>query len=110
VTRVVTEGFGAKGGEPAATEFELRASWSPGEPEGEHDQPSLAGHVAAWCDALCAAAGLPPYQPGVSALPPPAARHRTGSERNGNSGAGGRSGTSGPSGDGGNDARGPAVT
>ena len=29
VTRVVTEGFGAKRGEPQATGFELRASWSP---------------------------------------------------------------------------------
>src|SRR5258707_2863449 len=29
VTRVVTEGFGAKEAEPVATGFELRASWSP---------------------------------------------------------------------------------
>jgi hypothetical protein len=29
VTRVVTEGFGAKREEPPATGFELRASWSP---------------------------------------------------------------------------------
>ncbi len=29
VTRVVTEGFGAKQDEPTTTEFELRASWSP---------------------------------------------------------------------------------
>jgi Protein of unknown function (DUF3000) len=122
VTRVVTEGFGAKRDDPAATEFELRASWSPVELAGEPAQPGLAGgpggrppgpadlaggpgrrgsgaspgpaprppgpadlaggsggrppgpalapHVAAWCDALCAAAGLAPA-PGVSALPPP---------------------------------------
>ena len=124
VTRVVTEGFGAKGGDPAATEFELRASWSPAQPNGKSErpeserpgserpgpaqpgpqrpgperpgseqagseqaeqagpeQPRFAGHVAAWCDALCAAAGLPPLEPGVSALPPPAARQRTASAR-----------------------------
>ncbi len=96
VTRVVTEGFGAKGGDPAATEFELRASWSPVQPNGKperpgseqagseqagSEQPRFAGHVAAWCNALCAAAGLPPLEPGVSALPPPAARQRTASAR-----------------------------
>ena len=32
VTRVVTEGFGAKQDEPMATGFELRASWSPADP------------------------------------------------------------------------------
>jgi DUF3000 family protein len=113
VTRVVTEGFGAKGGEPAATEFELRASWSPMQPDGKHEQPSLAGHVAAWCDALCAAAGLPPHEPGVSALPPPTARQRAASDRSGASGVsghGGASDRSGVSGHGGNDPRGPAVT
>lgn len=76
VTRVVTEGFGAKGDEPAATEFELRASWSPAEPETEPEQPILASHLAAWCDALCAAAGLPPLAPGVSAFPASGVRPR----------------------------------
>ena len=83
VTRVVTEGFGAKADDPAATEFELRASWSPAEPDGGRGQPSLAGHVAAWCDALCAAAGVAPLEPGVSALPPPGARQRAASGRGG---------------------------
>src|ERR1022692_1106030 len=91
VTRGVTEGFGAKQGEPTTTEFELRASWSPacqwpgagqaGAGHADGDQPDgggqdaglprgrgLDGHVAAWCDALCAAAGLPPLAAGVSAL------------------------------------------
>ncbi len=82
VTRVVTEGFGAKHDEPAATEFELRASWSPIEyeagPEPRRTGSSqLAPHMAAWCDTLCAAAGLPPLAPGISALPPPSARPRT---------------------------------
>jgi Protein of unknown function (DUF3000) len=60
VTRAVSESFGDKSGDPDATELELRASWSP---TGE----DLTGHVAAWCDVLCMAAGLPPL--GVSALP-----------------------------------------
>jgi hypothetical protein len=71
VTRVVTEGFGGKQGEPTATGLELRASWSPAGPPGP---PPLAGHVAAWCDALCAAAGLPPAEAGVSVLPRPRRR------------------------------------
>jgi len=77
VTRVVTEGFGAKQGEPVATGFELRASWSPatpGPPSGATQAgpppDDLDGHVAAWCDALCAAVGLPPLPAGVSALRP----------------------------------------
>jgi hypothetical protein len=102
VTRVVTEGFGAKQDEPATTEFELRASWSPlgqqpdagapcagrtdpgrtdpGVPCAEQVGPDQAGglaldsHVAAWCDALCAAAGLPPLAAGVSALRRPRGR------------------------------------
>jgi Protein of unknown function (DUF3000) len=65
VTRVVTEGFGVKDGDAPATSFELRASWSPA---GRGD---LGGHLAAWCDALCAAAGLPPLPAGVSALRTP---------------------------------------
>jgi hypothetical protein len=62
VTRVVTEGFGGKRGDPVATSFELRASWSP---PGFGD---IGGHLAAWCDALCMAAGLPPLPAGVSSL------------------------------------------
>jgi hypothetical protein len=70
VTRVVTEGFGSKQDEPMSTGFELRASWTP---EGDSGaRPELDGHVAAWCDALCMAAGLPPL--GVSALRPPGRR------------------------------------
>jgi hypothetical protein len=101
VTRVVTEGFGTKREEPPATGFELRASWSPvtgaeaalagealpgeallgealpGEAPGDGDAPDgLAGHLAAWCGTLCAAAGLPPLAAGVSALRP-AGRRRS---------------------------------
>lgn len=60
VTRAVSESFGDKSGEPTSTELEMRASWSP---TGD----DLTDHVAAWCDVLCTAAGLPPA--GVSRLP-----------------------------------------
>jgi hypothetical protein len=72
VTRVVTEGFGGKQDEPVATEFELRASWSPASPAA--DRTGIDGHVAAWCDALCAASGLPPVAAGVAALRQPPRR------------------------------------
>jgi hypothetical protein len=71
VTTVVTEGFG----------FELRASWSPETPAaldaGSGPVPEiLDGHLTAWCEALCAAAGLPPLAEGVTALPPNSRRPR----------------------------------
>jgi hypothetical protein len=71
VTRVVTEGFGAKQEDPVATEFEMRASWSP---EPDDSGYEMDAHLQAWADALCAASGLPPVTPGVSALPPPSLR------------------------------------
>jgi DUF3000 family protein len=85
VTRVVTEGFGAKQSEPVTTGFEMRASWSPVAPPaaGSVSRAAASGpaaasgtglhldrHVEAWCDALCAASGLPPVQPGVAHLRP----------------------------------------
>jgi hypothetical protein len=63
ITRAVSESFGDKGHEPASTELELRASWSPVGAEID-----FGGHVAAWCEVLCQAAGLPPS--GVTAIPP----------------------------------------
>lgn len=75
VTTVVTQGFGSKQDDPTSTEFELRASWSPA---GEQcAEPELAGHLAAWCDLLCTAAGLPPVAPGVAPLRPPRRRRRS---------------------------------
>jgi Protein of unknown function (DUF3000) len=74
VTRVITEGFGAKSNELPLTGFELRASWSPAGPGnsvGDHDLDTLdlPAHISAWCDCLSAAAGLEP--PGTRALRPP---------------------------------------
>jgi len=80
VTRVITEGFGAKRDDHPLTGFELRASWSPTEPDGHAgstgpsgsagnghlDALDLSAHIAAWCDCLWAAAGLEP--PGTRAL------------------------------------------
>lgn len=74
VTTVVTQGFGSKQDEPISTGFELRASWSP--VISEDSSAALDGHVAAWCDVVCAAAGLPPVAPGVAALRPPRRRPR----------------------------------
>jgi hypothetical protein len=77
VTRVITEGFGAKRDELPLTGFELRASWSPVGPAGSQgsagnsdlDILDLSAHIAAWCDCLSAAAGLEP--PGTRALRQP---------------------------------------
>ena len=75
VTRVITEGFGAKRDELPLNGFELRASWSPAGPgdsgadDTDLDTIDLSAHIAAWCDCLSAAAGLEP--PGTRALRPP---------------------------------------
>jgi hypothetical protein len=74
VTRVITEGFGAKRDELPLTGFELRASWSPAGPgnrvgDSDLDTLDLSAHLLAWCDCLSAAAGLEP--PGTRALRPP---------------------------------------
>jgi Protein of unknown function (DUF3000) len=82
VTRVITEGFGAKRDELPLTGFELRASWSPAGPSGagarkraaadggsDLESLDLSAHISAWCDCLSAAAGLEPH--GTRALRPP---------------------------------------
>jgi hypothetical protein len=72
VTRVVTEGFGTKQEEPVATEFEMRASWSP--TTAGDDDFELGRHLAAWADTLCVASGLPPLPAGVAQLRPSPSR------------------------------------
>jgi hypothetical protein len=78
VTRVITEGYGAKSDDAPSTGFELRASWCPGdggsgdsggsgdpgrsgEFGGDADElaAEIGGAVAAWCELLASAAGLP---------------------------------------------------
>jgi hypothetical protein len=61
VTRVITESYGAKADEPPSTGFELRASWCPCDDE-------IDGSVAAWCDLLVSAAGLPTQPPGTRSI------------------------------------------
>ncbi len=60
VTRVITEGYGAKSDDPPATGFELRASWCPDVgADGVDLADEIGGAVAAWCELLASAAGLP---------------------------------------------------
>lgn len=63
VTSTTSARFGAMAGEPGGCDLELRCSWTP---TGSDD---LARHLEAFCDVLCAMAGLPPAQPGVARLP-----------------------------------------
>jgi hypothetical protein len=64
VTRTSSTRFGALAAPEEACEVEVRASWTalPG-PDGVID---LGEHLHAWCDLLCATAGLPP--PGVASI------------------------------------------
>jgi hypothetical protein len=64
VTRVASESFGGMALEPASAEIEIRASWTPLDPD-------LAPHALAWGDVLAQAAGLAPLPAGVIAIPPP---------------------------------------
>lgn len=65
VTRTVSARFGQLSEPDEASEVEVRASWTPvADDDGALD---LVQHLGAWCDLLCATAGLPP--PGVAALP-----------------------------------------
>jgi hypothetical protein len=67
VTRVITEGYGTKADDPPVTAFDLRASWCPADGDAE-----ISGAVAACCELLAAACGLPPT--GTTALGPPPGR------------------------------------
>jgi hypothetical protein len=61
VTRTVSERFGALADAGPQADIEIRASWSP--------IGGLAPHVVAFGELLCAAGGLPPVPPGVTAMP-----------------------------------------
>jgi hypothetical protein len=87
VTRVITEGFGAKEEDLPLTGFELRASWSPADasssPQCDPADLDLGAHVLAWYACLRAAAGLEPpgtsplrtHRPGGGSPPHDPARH-----------------------------------
>ena len=62
VTRTASSRFGTMAGDDDGCDVELRCSWTPA-------AGSLGDHLAAFCDVLCAMAGLPPAQPGVARLP-----------------------------------------
>lgn len=64
VTRTVSCRFGQIEDAAEVSEVEVRASWTP--LPGGDGSLDLAVHLLAWCDLLCATAGLPP--PGVLAL------------------------------------------
>jgi hypothetical protein len=66
VTRVATDSFGAMSEDSGTAQIEIRASWTPTLVDG---QPEISGHVEAWGELLCTAAGLPPVPEGVTAMP-----------------------------------------
>ena len=61
VTRASSHYFGGLEQRPAASQIEMRASWTPR--EGLGGVPDTAAHLAAWGDLLCQVAGLPPAGP-----------------------------------------------
>ncbi|MEV6738440.1 DUF3000 domain-containing protein [Streptomyces sp. NPDC051104] len=66
VTRASSHYFGGLATRPAASQIEIRASWTPR--EGIGDVPDTAAHLASWCDLLCQVAGLPPAGPGDASV------------------------------------------
>ena len=66
VTRASSHYFGGLSERPAASQIEIRASWTPR--EGLGGVPDAAGHLASWCDLLAQVAGLPPAGPGDASV------------------------------------------
>ncbi|MFF5366936.1 DUF3000 domain-containing protein [Streptomyces sp. NPDC013187] len=66
VTRASSHYFGGLSARPAASQIEIRASWTPR--EGLGGVPDTAAHLAAWCDLLAQIAGLPPAVPGDASV------------------------------------------
>ncbi len=62
VTRVVSESFADLEDRPPSVEMEIRASWTPLDPDAGR-------HLQAWADLLCTIGGLPPLPEGVVPLP-----------------------------------------
>jgi hypothetical protein len=66
VTRASSHYFGGLGARPAASQIEIRASWTPR--EGLGGVPDTASHLSSWCDLLSHVAGLPPTAPGDASV------------------------------------------
>ncbi|WP_046729110.1 DUF3000 domain-containing protein [Streptomyces humi] len=66
VTRASSHYFGGLSERPAASQIEIRASWTPR--EGRAGVPDTAAHLASWCDLLAQVAGLPPAGPGDASV------------------------------------------
>ena len=66
VTRVATDSFGAMSDDSGSAQIEIRASWTP---QPVDERLEITGHVEAWGELLCTAAGLPPVPEGVTAMP-----------------------------------------
>ncbi|WP_345576554.1 DUF3000 domain-containing protein [Streptomyces prasinosporus] len=66
VTRASSHYFGGLSARPAASQIEIRASWTPR--EGPGGAPDTAAHLTAWCDLLAQVAGLPPASPGDASV------------------------------------------
>ena len=69
VTRVATDSFGQMADDEGSAQIEIRASWTPLPAEGTDGPLDITGHVEAWGELLCTAAGLPPVPEGVTAMP-----------------------------------------
>ena len=63
VTSVVTQSFGGMGDEPGSAQFEVRASWTPVDPD------NITAHIEAWGEMLCTSGGLEPVPEGVALMP-----------------------------------------
>ena len=63
VTRVATESYGSMADEPGSAQLEIRASWTPVDPD------DLAAHAEAWGELLCTAGGLEPVPDGIAVMP-----------------------------------------
>jgi hypothetical protein len=61
VSRASSHYFGAIADRVDDTQMEIRASWTPLERTGGTG-PDAVAHLTAWCDLLCACAGLPPAE------------------------------------------------
>jgi hypothetical protein len=62
VTRVASASFGELVDRDEDSEIEVRASWTPTNPE------SIVGHVQAWLELLAITAGLEPIPEGVTSI------------------------------------------